>query len=156
CMTPSRLLLAPAALAVLVGLLPAQNYAPPAVTEPDDATRKEIAARVEKLEQRLAQLQKRRVTDPVLGDVAIYLKAARWITRHNEFYGDKAGAWTVDVLKDGLLRASQALEGEAPWLNVRGAGVARAYRSAVDGSLQPYAVTLPADYGSDQARTWRL
>jgi hypothetical protein len=155
-MNLSRLALAAAALAVVVGLLPAQNYAPPAVTEPDDATKKEIATRVEKFEQRLAQLQKRRVTDPVLGDVEIYLKAARWITRHNEFYGGQSPAWTIDVLKDGLLRASQALEGEAPWLNVRGASVARAYRSAVDGSLQPYAVTLPADYGNDQARTWRL
>jgi predicted esterase len=155
-MNPSRLVLASAALAVVVGLLPAQNYAPPAVTEPDDAAKKEIATRIEKLEQRLAQLQKRRVIDPVLGDVEIYLKAARWITRHNEFYGAQSPAWTIDVLKDGLLRASQALEGEAPWLNVRGASVARAYRSAVDGSLQPYAVTLPADYGNDQAHTWRL
>jgi pimeloyl-ACP methyl ester carboxylesterase len=155
-MTRSRILLALAAVAVGVGLLPAQNYAPPAVTEPEDAAKKDIAVRVEKLEQRLAQLQKRRVPDPVLGDVAIYLKAARWVTRHNEFYGDRAAGWTIDVLKNGLLRASQALEGEAPWLNVRGASVARAYRSSVDGSLQPYAVALPAEYGNDQARTWRL
>jgi predicted esterase len=155
-MNPCRLALALAALALAVGLLPAQNYAPPPVTEPDDATKKEITARVEKLEQRLAQLQKRRVGDPILADVEIYLKAARWITRHNEFYGDKSAAWTADVLRDGLLRATQALEGEAPWLSVRGASVARAYRSNVDGSLQPYAASLPPEYGNDQARTWRL
>jgi hypothetical protein len=155
-MNPPRLVVALAAVAIAGGLVPAQNYAPPAVTEPDDATKKEIATRVEKLEQRLAQLQKRRVGDPILGDVEIYLKAARWITRHNEFYGDKAGAWTIDVLKDGLLRAGQALEGEAPWMQVRGTSVAYAYRSSVDGSLQPYAVTLPPEYGRDQARAWRL
>ncbi|HKI31760.1 MAG TPA: hypothetical protein VKA46_07820 [Gemmataceae bacterium] len=155
-MNPSRLVLALGAVAAAVGLLSAQDYAPPPVTEPDAATKKEIAARLEKLEQRLAQLEKRRVKDPGLADVAIYAKAGRWITRHNEFYGKTAGAWTLDVLADGLLRANQAAQGEFPWLYRTGASLARAYRSNVDGSLQPYAVTLPAEYGKDQARVWPI
>ncbi len=98
----------------------------------------------------------RGLTDPFLGDVAIYAKAGRWIVQHNEFYGDKAGDWTLDVLADGLLRASQAAQGDAPWYIRTGASSARAHRSIVDGSLQPYAVTLPADYGKDQARVWPI
>src|SRR5439155_3651075 len=30
------------------------------------------------------------------------------------------------------------------------------YRSKIDGSVQPYAVTLPADYGKDRNTAWRL
>jgi dienelactone hydrolase len=156
-MNGTRLVLALAAVAAVVGLLTAQNtYAPPPVSEPDDATKKEITARADKLQQRLNELQRKGVRDPILGDVAVYLKAATFITRHNEFYGDKAGAWTLDVLADGLLRATQAAQGEAPWLVRTGATSARAYRSNVDGSLQPYAVTLPAEYGRDQARAWPI
>jgi pimeloyl-ACP methyl ester carboxylesterase len=155
-MNCSRLLLAPILLTAIVGLLPAQSYAPPPVKEPDEATKKEIAEKLDKLEQRVGQLRKRGLPEPVLGDVAIYLKAGRSIVAHNEFYSDKSGTWTVDVLKDGLLRATQAAEGEAPWLNVRGASIARAYRSAIDGSLQPYAVSFPPEYAKDQARVWRI
>ena len=35
-----------------------------------------------------------------------------------------------------------------PWLNVRGRWIVRAYRSRVDGSVQPYAVLLPTDFDS--------
>ena len=60
-----------------------------------------------------------------------------------------------EALDRGLLRASQQARGEAPWLNETGQAVVRAYRSRVDGSVQPYAVTLPADYGK-QKTPWRL
>jgi dienelactone hydrolase len=158
-MNLSRQVLALATLATSVALLSAQSYAPPPVSEPDDATKKEIVARAEKLDLRLNQLQKRGVNDPIFADVAIYLKAAQWIVRHNEFYNDKAGAGTLDVLNDGLLRASQVAQGEIlppPWINQRGASVGRGYRSAVDGSVQPYAVTLPAEYGKDQASVYPI
>jgi predicted esterase len=155
-MSATRLVVALAAFAAALGLLAAQSYAPPPVTEPDDATKKEIVARAERLDQRLGQLERRGLRDPVLADVAVYAKAARSVVRHNEFYNEKAGAWTLDVLADGLLRATQASQGDSPWLNRTGASVARAYRSGVDGSVQPYAVTLPADYAKDQARAWPI
>src|SRR5262249_7735204 len=122
-----RLALALSTLAAVVGLLSAQNYAPPPVKIPDEATQKEIVARLEKLEHRLAELEQKGLKDPVLGDAAVYSKAGRWIIRHNEFYGDKAGSWTLDILADGLLRASQAAQGDAPWLNHLGASSIRAY-----------------------------
>ena len=33
---------------------------------------------------------------------------------------------------------------------------ARAYRSRVDGSVQPYAVTFPFDYAKEKMRKWRV
>src|SRR6202035_2091155 len=38
----------------------------------------------------------------------------------------------------------------------QGKSVVRAYRSRVDGSVQPYAATYPADYGADPKTPWRL
>jgi pimeloyl-ACP methyl ester carboxylesterase len=47
-------------------------------------------------------------------------------------------------------------EGETPWLSTTGRAVVRAYRSAIDGSVQPYAVTFPAAYGEDRDKKWRV
>jgi dienelactone hydrolase len=149
------LVLAPVALAAL-GLVAAQNYAPPPPQPPDEATAKEIEARREALGRRLGALRREGLGDPMLADAEVFYKAAQWAQRHNEFYGKEAGAWVLEILDRGLLRASQLARGEAPWWDQRGHASARGYRSRIDGSLQPYAVTLPADYGRDQARRWRV
>ena len=52
--------------------------------------------------------------------------------------------------------ASQAAAGDKPWLFQRGHSVVRGYRSPVDDSIQPYAVTFPADYGRNPDKKWRL
>jgi dienelactone hydrolase len=136
-------------------VLPAQ-YDPPPVKPPDAAVLKAIAAKQEKLENAIAILRKQGVRDPGLADLEIYHKAAAWIVRHNEFYQPNFGEWTLDVLDRGLLRASQLAMGEAPWLHQTGHSVVRAYRSRIDGSLQPYAVTLPAGYLRDAGKRYRL
>src|SRR5262250_940545 len=134
---------------------PAQNYDPPNAKPPDKATQEAIASRSRQLGQMLTVMQRQGVRDPVFADVEIYHKAADWIVRHNEFYSDQFGAWTLAVLDRGLLRASQALRGESPWLNQTGAASARAYRSRVDGSVQPYSVILPTDY-LKEPKKWRV
>ncbi len=151
-----RLLLALAVVAAGFGLVPAQNYAPPPANLPDEAARKEIAARADLLARRLGDLRRQGVRDPYLADAEIFFKAAQWVVRHGEFYAKDSAAKMLDVLDRGLLRCSQLGRGEAPWQEQTGQTTARAYRSRVDNSLQPYAVTLPADYGKDKARRWRL
>jgi len=83
------------------------------------------------------------------------LEAAKRIGQHNEYYRDSA-RWTVSVLDRGLLRASQQERGEAPWFTAPGRTVARAFRSRIDGSLQPYAITYPHDYGRDKRNRSRI
>jgi predicted esterase len=149
-----------AVLSLTVSLLLAcsavAQYEPPAATPPPADLLKAIAERTEKLGKQLGQLRQQGVRDPVLAEVEIYHKAAVWIVRHGEWYQKDAGQWTLDVLDRGLLRASQAARGEAPWFNQTGRSVVRAYRSGVDGSVQPYAVTFPAEYGKGQPKRWRL
>jgi len=144
------------ALVVSAWWLSAQQFAPPAAKPPDPAVLKNIIAKTEKLDKHLSLLRKQGVRDPGLGDVEIHLKAAQWIVRHGEWYQPNFADWTLDVLDRGLLRASQLAQGEIPWMQQTGQEVLRAYRSRVDGSLQPYAVTLPADYGRDNRKRYRL
>jgi dienelactone hydrolase len=142
--------------ALLLGQ-PVRTFPAPKVVPPDKETLETIEERTEKLSAALKRLQNAdKVRDPFLVDVEIYLKAARWIARHNEYFGKSAAEATVEVLDRGLLRASQAARGEAPWLEAAGQTVARAYRSRIDGSVQPYAVTYPHDFAADNRKRYRL
>jgi hypothetical protein len=142
-------------LTVSVGLR-AQDFAPPPPFPPGEATLKAIAERTDKLGNRIMVLRRQGLRDPQLADVEVYLKASLWIVRHQEFYAKEAGDWTLEVLDRGLLRAGQLAQGESPWHSQTGQAVVRGYRSRIDGSVQPYAVTYPADYGRDPRRKWRL
>jgi dienelactone hydrolase len=100
----------------------------------------------------LAELQKSLVTlrdagakPAQLVDVEIYARAAEWILRHEEFYKPNYAADTLTALDTGLRRARQFVGGKPDWGVSPGKSVL-AYRSAVDGSVQPYALTLPATF----------
>jgi hypothetical protein len=133
-----------------------QPKADPKKYPPDEATAKLIRDRATQLKQTLIHLQRLGLRDPVLADIEVYHKAADWMTRHEEYLQTPTASQTVSILDRGLLRATQASRGESPWLNLTGYPVVRAYRSRVDGSIQPYAVTFPAEYGQDPKRKWRL
>jgi predicted esterase len=150
------LVLSAAVLVTAAARLPAQDYAPPPVQAPDAVTRNHIVERIDRLGEALRSLRRRGVADGYRVDVEVYQKAAEQILRHNEFFQKDYAAWTLDTLDRGLLRASLLSQGQAPWLQETGHAVVRGYRSAIDGSVQPFAVTYPADYGKDQRRKWRL
>jgi predicted esterase len=133
---------------------PVDPYAAPNAKPPDAATRKAIDEKLATLRSSIDDLRHKNIFADVIADVEIYAKAAEWVTRHNEWYGDTA-EWTVRVLDDGLRRAEQAASGPT-WRTKIGVSVPRAYRSKVDGSVQPYAVTLPAEFGKDPKTQWRL
>lgn len=142
-----------------------QQFNPPDSKKPDEATRKAIAAKMEKLEKVLAGLRKAVQAAPEadrykqelrLADVEVYLKAAAWIMRHDEFYDKDSAAWTLETLDRGLDRANQLRSGHAPWIGLPGRTVIRAYRSPIDGSFQPYAITLPSDFDKDPKKLYRL
>jgi dienelactone hydrolase len=137
-------------------LLVLAQYAPPPAVKPNEDTQKKIQERIDKLDAALKLFRREQIQDPILSDIEVYLKAATWITQHDEFYDKNAGEWTVEALERGLMRAGHVKLSELPWYQRTGAAVIHGYRSGIDGSVQPYAVTLPAAYGKDQLKKWRL
>jgi len=126
-------------VAVLATSLCAQTHFPPT---PDQ--QQQIAAKIDQLDAAVAKLRAT-VPDEQLVDAEVYLKAAQWIVRFDEFFAAGYAAQTIAVLDAGLERAGEIENGNAPWGKQAGV-VCRAYRSRVDGSVQPYAITVPADY----------
>jgi hypothetical protein len=120
----------------------------------DAAKRKIIAEKMAKLADAISVLRAQNAPDAkagggsdfILADIEIFHQAAAWIMRHNEFFQKESEAWTIEALDRGMQRAQQASRSNFEWLKTTGRTVLRGYRSAVDGSVQPYAVTLPENY----------
>jgi len=132
------------------------KFDPPASVKPDAATLKSIVEKTDRLREAIAKLKAKKVRADLLDEVAIHLKAAENIVRFEEWYAKDSVKWALTTLDRGLERAEQLDAGQAPWRTARGKWVPRAYRSLVDGSIQPYAVLYPADYGQDREKSWRL
>jgi pimeloyl-ACP methyl ester carboxylesterase len=109
--------------------------------KPSDGELQQIRAKTDELATVLKRL---RADDALLADVEVYHKAAVWIVRYanEEFYSKQYVADTLAVLDRGLARAKELAAGKPSWPAQKGRLV-RAYRSRVDGSVQPYALTIP-------------
>ena len=117
------------------------------VVPPDDATKALIAEKSAALRKAVADLKAKEIDDYIVVDVEVFLKAAEWIVRHNEWLTNDAGKQTLRTLDIGLDRAKHAAGGKAPWEDANGKWVTRGYRSGVDRSVQPYALYLPDRFG---------
>lgn len=128
--------LALALLLPLMAVAQPPDFPTPKTYPPDEATLK-------KIKDMTAELKKviEKITDP---DVLVYLKAAEWIVKHEEWYTEKSAQQTLEVLDAGLERAK--VTDKKPWLEVRGKPIIRGYKSVVDGSVQPFAVRYPDEY----------
>src|SRR5581483_7502800 len=104
----------------------------------------------------IALLRKQGLRDPWLADIEVYHQGALWIVEHKEFFHADSAAWTLEALDRGLVRARLLASGESPWGFATGQAVPRGQRSRIDGTVQPYAVTLPAAYGRDTNKKWRV
>ena len=81
----------------------------------------------------------------------IYLKAGEWMLRHpEEFYKPEYSDQLLAVLDRGLARATELESGSPSWPKQKGR-LSRAYRSRVDGSLQPYGLAHPGKLRSGKA-----
>lgn len=138
-----RWLLMTLLVVTMVSAQPALTFPPPKVNAP-------TAEQMAQIKEKTAQLRKA-LSSKNDATLQLYLKAAEYIVRHGEFFGKQA-EWTLTILDDGLKLAA---EGKVPAV-VPGATNVRAYRSKIDGSLQPFAVTLPADHGKDANKRWPL
>ena len=128
-------------------ILPTTRFRPR--TEPYSPTAAEkqhIQTKMAALDAEISGLRARGVSDQILVDVEIFAEAARWIlTFPEEFFRPESVASTLSVLEMGMDRATLLRKGESPWTSQTGRLI-RGYRSVVDGSVQPYRLTVPEEY----------
>jgi pimeloyl-ACP methyl ester carboxylesterase len=120
----------------------------PKTYTPTDAERKQIEGKAAELATLLRKVE----THPLYADAAIYQKAADFLLKHPEEILNVAFVRdTLSELDEGIARAKALAEGSTPWTQSRGR-VVRAYRSAVDGSVQPYGLIIPESYAGQPIR----
>jgi hypothetical protein len=144
-------------VAVLALVAPtfAQKFDSPATKAPDAATLKLIAEKTATLKEAVAA-GTARIAREHRADLEVYVKAAEWIVRHQDWFAANSGKQTLDVIEQGIQRANSARSGKTPWLEPSGQAIARGYRSRIDASIQPYGVVYPSGYGQYAAKKWRL
>ena len=142
--------LAACATALLILPLDAQQGPPPpVVAKPEELA--QIRAKTEQIETIAGQ--SRGADTALVGDVAVYAHAGRMLLEFPELFGTQAAIdHAMETLDNGVAKAKTLQAGQAPW--TQGESRIYAYTSKIDGSLQPYHVSLPANY--DPAKPARL
>ena len=122
---------------------------PPAGIKLAVADRTELEAGVAALGQEIEVLRGELRSKPgqlaLLPDVQIFHKAVDWALRYDEFYKSNETGIARSFLKQGMERAQQLREGNAPWITATGL-VVRGYASKIDGSVQPYGLVVPVSF----------
>ena len=124
------------------------------VFPPTAEQKAEIHKKLAELSARLAALGSNKADPELLADVQIYKKAVEYILRFpDEFFGPNYAAETITALDTGIGRAIELENGTSSWTRKTG-NVVRGFVSRIDGSFQPYGLTIPASY--DGTRPMRL
>ncbi len=144
-----------------ISLLCAQQSAPPArqgrgparAVQPKAEELAAIKTKSEQIEAIVKELQAKRANPDLVGDVAVYAKAGRFLLEFPELMGThNAIDHSMIVFDQGMERAKQLQAGQAP--DMADKNQMHAYYSAMDGSVQPYHISLPANY--DPSKPTRL
>ncbi|MES1257792.1 MAG: hypothetical protein ABUS51_05160 [Acidobacteriota bacterium] len=145
------IILSPVAAQQGAGRGPGQQVPPPIDPKPEELAQvREKTAQIEKL---VGALRAKHADPVLLNDVEVYSKAGRMLLEYPELFGTQAAIdHSFVVLDQGIERALQLQSGKPRW--EEGPKRIEAYRSEIDGALQPYGVTLPAHY--DPSKPARL
>lgn len=91
----------------------------------------------------------------LIADVAVFEKAASWMLRFKEFPKKDYVDQLRNVVEKGIARADKLQRGKTDWMLQPGITV-RGYVSAIDRSVQPYAITLPEGVDPNAGFRWPL
>lgn len=125
---------------------------PPADREAIEKGLKELRQAID--EAKRAQAKHPRLAD-LLPDVEIFYKSVDWALRYQLFSKPPEIKLAFEQLAEGRNRAAALLKGDAPWTRQKGL-VVRAYRSRIDGSIQPYGLVIPESYDINGGAPVRL
>lgn len=126
---------------------------PPLGIQISDADEKELKAGLQEFAKTISQLKSKqdKFTVDLLPDVLVYYKAVDYALKYHEFFHLEEAASAKNLIKTGRERAADLLEGKAPWTTQKGE-VVRGYISKIDGSVQPYGLSIPENYGVKEAK----
>lgn len=124
---------------------------------PVDAA-KELREGLSRLNAEIASLKASQAKPRDIADVEVFAKGVDWCLRHDEFYSNKKksdapSAWVKyceTAIATGMKRAEELKGGQSSWSEKVGSTI-RGYVSSVDGSIQPYALSLPAQFGDTKS-----
>jgi hypothetical protein len=138
---------------VLVAAAAGRAADPPADLPADQ--RKQLETGVAELADKLAALRKDgAVKADYLADAEVHAKGLTWALRYDTQFDPADVALLKKALERGRERAAALEAGKAPPWTDRKGRVVRGFVSAVDGSVQPYGVVVPARY--DRTKPSRL
>jgi hypothetical protein len=143
------------ALLPLFAQEPALPPPPPPPIQITAEQRAELKSKVDQLDAVVQQLKAHRSEDDLVADVEVYEKAGKWLLEFPEDCSNEQDlTYTLAVLDRGMERAQQLQNGQSPWVAQQGRKIHGMY-SALDGSVQPYGVNVPASYdGSKPVRLY--
>jgi poly(3-hydroxybutyrate) depolymerase len=132
-------------------LIAQQGPPPPVVAKPEELAR--IRSQSEQIETAVSALKAARADAALVADVEVYAHAGRMLLEYPELFGTQAAIdRAMETLESGVARAKALQAGQSPW--TQGDSRIYAYTSKIDGSVQPYHVSLPANY--DPSKPVRL
>ena len=120
-----------------------------------EADRHAFEAGLSTFAEQLRPLRARPELAPHLPDVEIFYRAVDTAVRYGELFAAEDITRAKELLVVGKERALALAAGKTPWLG-RPGPVALGYVSRIDGSVQPYGVTLPDGFAGKGAPRWRL
>src|SRR6187549_1873659 len=102
-----------------------------------------IRGKVDELDKLLRALTAGKAAPDLITDVEVYAKAGHFLLEFPQTFFTQDGInQAINVMDEGLNRARQLQSKSPAWPNAKGRKI-QAYRSALDGSVQPYGVTVP-------------
>src|SRR5580698_8246369 len=109
----------------------------------------QIGAKSQQIEALVEQAKAKHVDPDLVGDVEVFAKAGRFLQEFPELVNNQnAVDHAMTVLDRGIERGNQLVFGTSPWTTEK--KQIHAYYSAIDGSVQPYAITLPENYDANK------
>ncbi|MCU1324714.1 MAG: hypothetical protein JWN34_84, partial [Bryobacterales bacterium] len=115
--------------------------------KPDELA--QIRAKSGQIEAIVSELKTKRADPALLGDVEVFAKAGRFLLEYPDLINTQPQIdHAMTVLDSGIERAKQLQTGKPAW--TEGKSRTYAYYSEMDGSVQPYHVSLPANYDPDK------
>jgi dienelactone hydrolase len=139
---------------------PAPAQFPPLGTGVSAEEKASLERAVDQLSAKIAALKQTYRSGPMadrIADVEVYLDAVRRPLKYDErLYagrGSTPAGYARQTLAIGSERAQHLADGRVPWMTQSGV---RGFYSRIDGSAQPYVLTMPENYDAAAKRQYRL